>query len=318
MYYLGIDLGGTNIAAAAVSETGEILGRSGTPTPRSGAADVAKAMAEMVIQAASSAGLPLEGAAAVGIGTPGTIDPVTGTVIYWSNLDFNNVPLVELVKAHLPVELPVLLENDANAAALGEFVAGAGREGDSMVAITLGTGVGGGAVFQGKLFTGFNYAGMEVGHFVLQEGGQRCTCGRQGCFEAYCSATALIRMTREAMAENTDSLLWKLCDGDINKINGRHPFQGKDQGDATATAVVDSYIRYLASGVTSLVNILQPEIFCIGGGVANQKENLLNPLYEIFDREDYARNGSRRTKIICAQLGNDAGIVGAALLPKFQ
>ncbi len=318
MYYLGIDLGGTNIAAAAVSEDGEILGRSGTPTPRSGAADVAKAMAEMVIQAAAAAGLPLEEAAAVGIGTPGTINPVTGTVIYWSNLDFHNVPLVELVKSHLPVELPVLLENDANAAALGEFVAGAGREGDSMVAITLGTGVGGGAVFQGKLFTGFNYAGMEVGHFVLREGGHRCTCGRQGCFEAYCSATALIRATREAMEKNPHSLLWTLCQGDIEKVNGRLPFDGRDQGDPTAMAVVDEYITYLASGITSLVNILQPEVFCIGGGIAHQGEKLLAPLRDIFDREDYARSGHRRTRILRAELGNDAGIVGAALLPKFQ
>ncbi len=318
MYYLGIDLGGTNIAAAAVSESGEILGRAGTPTPRTGAADVARAMAETVVAAAENANLPLSEAMAVGIGTPGTINPETGTVVYWSNLDFNNVPLVAMVKEYLPIELPVLLENDANAAALGEFVAGAGREGDSMVAITLGTGVGGGAIFGGKLFTGFNYAGMEVGHFVFKEGGHQCTCGRHGCFEAYCSATALIRMTKEAMEQNPDSLLWKLCDGDINKVNGRVPFDGKVQGDRTATEVVSAYIGYLASGVTSLVNILQPEIFCIGGGVANQKENLLNPLYEIFDREDYARNGSRRTKIICAQLGNDAGIVGAALLPKFQ
>ncbi len=318
MYHLGIDLGGTNIAAAAVSESGEILGRSGTPTPRTGAEDVAAAMAKMAVEAARNAGLPLEEAASIGIGTPGTINPETGHVIYWSNLDFRNVPLVELVRKNLPIDLPILLENDANAAALGEFVAGAGREGSSMVAITLGTGVGGGAIFGGKLFTGFNYAGMEVGHFVLSEGGRLCTCGRKGCFESYCSATALIRATREAMEEHPDSLLWELCEGDPSKINGRHPFQAREQGDAAATAVVDTYIYHLANGVTSLVNILQPEIFCIGGGVAAQGEVLLAPLRAIFDREDYARGGTRRTRIMRAELGNDAGIVGAALLSQFR
>ncbi len=318
MYYLGIDLGGTNVAAAAVSEEGEILGRASISTSRMGADTVAAQMAEAVRLAACDAGLKMEEAASLGIGSPGTIDPERGVIQYWSNLDFRNVPLVQLLRAKLECEMPIYMENDANAAALGEYAAGAGKGSQSMVAITLGTGVGGGAVFHGKLYTGFNYAGMEVGHFVLEHGGRLCTCGRKGCFEAYCSATALIRRTREKMEENRDSLLWTLAEGDLSRVNGRVPFEAAARGDATAGQVVDEYIDYLGCGVASLVNIFQPEVFCIGGGIANQGETLMAPVRYILNREDYARNSMHRTRLVRAQLGNDAGLIGAALLPNFR
>lgn len=318
MYYLGIDLGGTNIAAAAVSEVGEILGRASIPTPRTGAQAVAETMAAAARAAAGDAGLALKDAASVGIGSPGTIDPERGVIQYWSNLDFQNVPLAALLREQLGEEHPIYMENDANAAALGEYAAGAGKGSQSMVAITLGTGVGGGGVFNGKLYTGFNYAGMEVGHFVLEHGGRPCTCGRKGCFEAYCSATALVRRTREMMQANPDSVLWKLVDGDLEKVNGRVPFDGAATGDATAGAVIDEYVEYLGCGVASLVNIFQPEVFCIGGGLSNQGETLMAPVRYILNREDYARNNTHRTRLMRAQLGNDAGIIGAAMLPKFR
>lgn len=317
MEYLGIDLGGINVAAAVVSGEGTILGRSSIPTPR-GAAAVADAMAEASRAAAAAAGVPLERVVSVGIGAPGSIDPARGVVEYWSNLDFRNVPLTALMRERLPGTAPILLENDANAAALGEYAAGAGQGSVSMLAITLGTGVGGGAVLGGKLYTGFNYAGMEVGHFVLEHGGRPCTCGRRGCFETYCSATALIRRTREEMEQAPDSLLWTLAGGDLNGVNGRTAFDGAARGDHTAVRVVEEYIRYLACGITSLVNIFQPEVFCVGGGVANQGEALLGPVREILDREDYARDSARRTRLLRAQLGNDAGLIGAALLPRFR
>ena len=320
MKYLGIDLGGTNIAAAAVDEEGVILGRSSIPTPRDGAApaQVAATMAQAVVQAVEHAGLELSNAASIGIGSPGTIDPVSGVVRFWSNLNFQDVPLSELVRKNIPMDLPIYLENDANAAALGEYASGAGKGSVSMVAITLGTGIGGGAVFNGKLYTGFNYAGMEVGHFVIEKGGRLCTCGRKGCFETYCSATALIRRTKEIMEQSPDSLLWQMADGDLNKVNGRIPFDAAQQGDAAAKAVVDEFIEYLGNGVASLVNVLQPEVFCIGGGISNQGENLLGPVRQILNREDYARNSINRTRLVRAELGNDAGIIGAALLPKFR
>ena len=315
MNYLGIDLGGTNVAAAVVEETGDIVGRASLPTPR-GIGAVADCMAQAARAAAKDAGVALEAVASIGVGAPGSIQPDTGVVKYWSNLDFENVPLAELLGARLG--RPVLLENDANAAALGEYAAGAGRGSASMVAVTLGTGVGGGAVLNGKLYTGFNYAGLEVGHFVIQYDGRPCTCGRMGCFEAYCSATALIKRTRAVMQERRDSKLWALAGGSLEGVTGRTPFDAAAQGDPAARMVLDEYMGYLGCGVTSLVNIFQPEVFCIGGGPSAQGETLLAPLREILDREDYARNQTRRTKLVRATLGNDAGLIGAALLPLFR
>lgn len=326
MFSIGIDLGGTNIAAATVSPEGKILSRATLPTPREIGADlpkkVAKSMAEVALLSVKEGNFSLKDATCVGIGSPGTIDPTTQTIGRWSNLNFIDVPLGDLFRNAMESlgesSPPVYLENDANAAALGEFFAGAGKTADSIVAVTLGTGVGGGSVFLGKLFTGFNYAGMEIGHFVLQEGGRPCSCGRKGCFEAYSSATALITLTKEKMDSDKSSQMWNLVQNDLSNVSGRTAFDAADQGDKTAQAVVDEYIHYLASGVTSLINLLQPEILCIGGGVAGQKDKLLNPLLKIVDQEDYARGHSHRTKVTLAELGNDAGIIGAAMLPKFQ
>lgn len=324
MYSIGIDLGGTNIAAATVSPEGRILSRASLPTPRTFGADLPEKVAEAMVEACYLAlnGQDLSQASWVGIGSPGTVDPRSQTIGRWSNLDFVDVPLGDLfTKSALKrgKDVPkVYLENDANAAALGEFYAGAGKEGDSLVAVTLGTGVGGGAIFRGKLFTGFNHAGMEIGHFVLKQGGRPCSCGRLGCFEAYSSATALIQSTKEAMEKDKTSQLWDLVQGDIHKVNGKTAFDGEKLGDITAKSVITDYITYLASGVTSLINLFQPEILCIGGGVAGQKEHLLRPLLEIINQEDYARGLNLRTKVMLAELGNDAGIIGAAMLPQFQ
>lgn len=317
MKLMGIDLGGINIATAVVDEKGAILAKHSQPTPRGVEPErVADAMAQAVRAAADKAGLALEEIACVGVGAPGTIEPEEGVVEYWSNLDFNHVPLVRYLTGRLG--RPVCIENDANVAALGEYAAGAGKGCRSMLAITLGTGVGGGAILDGKLYTGFNYAGMEVGHFVVEHGGRPCTCGRLGCFEAYCSATALIKRTRLEMQACPDSLLWQEAGGDLDRVEGRTAFQALARGDAAAKRVVDEYAAYLGDGITSLVNILQPEIVCLGGGVAGAGRVLLDPVQAILDREDYARQNKRRTRLMPARLGNDAGLIGAALLPLFR
>ena len=315
MHYLGIDLGGTNVAAAVVDKDGSILGKASLPTPRTGAEAVADQMAAAAAAAVEKAGISMEQVESVGIGSPGTIEPQHGLIKFWSNLDFEDVPLVALMEERL--SKPIYLENDANAAALGEYAAGAGKGSQSMVAITLGTGVGGGAILNGKLYTGFNYAGMEVGHFVIEHGGRLCTCGRRGCFEAYCSATALIKRTREVMEEDPNSLLWKLA-GSPEEVNGRTPFDAAAQGDAAAGRVIDEYVDYLGCGIASLVNLFQPEVVCIGGGPSAQGETLMAPVRYILNREDYARNNLHRTRLVRASLGNDAGIIGAALLPLFR
>ena len=181
------------------------------------------------------------------------------------------------------------------------------------MAVTLGTGVGGGVVLNNRLLTGFNYAGAEIGHFVMVKDGEPCNCGRKGCFEAYCSATALIRQTKRAMEAHRESLLWHVTES-LEQVDGRTPFDAMALGDDAARQVVETYIENLACGVASMLNIFQPEVLCIGGGISNQGENLLAPLRALVDREDYARDSARRTRIVRATLGNDAGIIGAAML----
>lgn len=227
MNYIGIDLGGTNVAAGVVTEKGELLGKASVPTPR-GAEAVADAIALAARQAAGAAGVPLSGIKAIGLTAPGSIDPETGVALRVVNMDLENVPLCNMVSRRL--DLPALLENDANAAALGEYVAGAGWGHKSLVAVTLGTGVGAGAVLDGKLFTGFNYAGMEAGHTVIRRGGRQCNCGRKGCWETYASATGLILSTREAMALHPESALWQLAPAS-DRVSGRTAFDAAQAGD---------------------------------------------------------------------------------------
>lgn len=316
MKYLGVDLGGTNIACAVVNEDGEILGKSSIPTalPDSPQA-IADRIAKCCQLAVDAAGYSMDDIVSVGIGTPGIANAQEGIVEYSCNLGFSNTPLAEMVGRL--VGKPVYLENDANAAALGEYAAGCGRGCHSLVAITLGTGVGGGVVIQDRLLTGFNFAGAEIGHFVMVQDGELCSCGRRGCFETYCSATALIRQTRRAMQAHPESLLWQVAPT-LEEVDGRTSFDAMRQGDAVAKEVVDQYIKYLAGGLTSIINIFQPEVLCVGGGICNQGETLLAPVREIFNKEDYARDSKRRTSIVRATLGNDAGIIGAALLPLYR
>ena len=314
MNYIGIDLGGTNVAAGVVTEKGELLGKASAPTPR-GAEAVADAIALAARQAAGAAGVPLSGVKAIGLTAPGSIDPETGVALRVVNMDLENVPLCDLVSRRL--DLPALLENDANAAALGEYVAGAGWGHKSLVAVTLGTGVGAGAVLEGKLFTGFNYAGMEAGHTVIRRGGRQCNCGRKGCWETYASATGLILSTREAMALHPESALWQLAPAS-DRVSGRTAFDAAQTGDPTAREVVENYITDLACGLANLINLFQPEVLCIGGGVSAQGEALLAPVRTILDREEFTRSSPRRTQVRTARLGNDAGIIGAALLGEYR
>jgi len=313
-YYIGIDLGGTNAAAGIVTETGELVSKCSKPTPKGDEA-VADIITTVAREAANLAGMDASGAHSVGLASPGSIDPVQGVVEHAFNLGLNHTPLAEMVSQRLG--LPTVLENDANAAALGEFVSGAGKEYGSLVAVTLGTGVGSGAVLGGKLFTGFNYAGMEAGHMVIREGGWPCTCGRRGCWEAYASATGLIKATREAMEAYPESLLWKFAPT-LEDVNGKTAFDAADEGDAAGKSVVERYAANLACGVANLINILQPEVLCIGGGVSKQGETLLTPVRAYLNEQEFTRDALRRTKLCMAKLGNDAGIIGAALVPLYR
>ena len=250
----------------------------------------------------------------IGIGTPGIANSATGIVERANNLGFINTPLVKYVKEFIGRnDTPVYIENDANAAAYGEYVAGAAKGAKNAVCITLGTGVGAGIVIDGKIYAGSNFAGAEIGHTVIEVGGAPCTCGRKGCFEAYSSATGLIRMTKESMAENPDSIMNKMAE-ERGKVTARTSFDCMRAGDKYAKAVVDKYIKYLAAGITNTINTFQPDILCIGGGVCNEGDPLLLPVKAIVEEEDFANKSEKRTEIVIAKLGNDAGLIGAAFL----
>ncbi len=312
-YYIGIDLGGTNIAAGVVNENKEIVAKTSIKTGSGRPVDlIADDMASAAKQAAEIAGLTLEDVEWVGIGAPGTANKASGIIEYSNNLGWHGVPLVKMLEERTGKK--VYIENDANAAAYGEYVAGAAKDADISVMVTLGTGVGGGVVIHNKIYTGFNFAGAELGHSVIVVDGRTCTCERKGCLEAYASATGLITTTKEYMEKYKDSIMWELVEHDLSKVSGRTAFDAMRKGDAAGKQVVDSYIKYLACGITNIINTFQPDILCIGGGISHEGDTLMVPLKEIVKREVYSRNSARNTEIVAASLGNDAGIIGAALL----
>lgn len=306
---IGIDLGGMS-AKAAVLCGGSLNGKvtvetSLKDTPQA----TAEKLAGLAYAAAEKAGIAYDDITAIGIGSPGAIDSATGTVVSWTNFGWENVELARLVSEYS--NKPVYVLNDANAAALGEARYGAGKKYSDSVLVTLGTGVGGGIMLGGKLFEGHKSAGAEIGHTVIRQGGELCTCGRKGCFERYASASALIRATKRAMESDKGSLLWKFAPA-LDEVNGRTAFLARAEGDETAKKVVDDYIAALGEGIVNLINILRPQAVILGGGISHEGENLLAPLREFIRPQVYAFDYAP-VELLCAALGNDAGLFGAAV-----
>ena len=313
MYNIGIDLGGTNIKVGLVDENYNIVSKATAKTnlPRP-AEEICGSIVETVWDALNQAKVTIGEVNSIGIGTPGVANRNRGIVLYSCNLGFDNTDLRTLIKSKLGKE--VYVENDANAAAFGEVLNGAGKGCRDVVVVTLGTGVGGGIIIDGKIYTGFNFCGAELGHTVIQYGGRQCGCGRRGCFEAYSSATALINMTKEAMEARPDSKMWEIAGGSLDNVDGKTAFDGWRAGDEAAVGVVNMYIEYLGCGLTNIVNTFQPEVLLIGGGICKEGENLTRPLEEFIKRECYCIDPSRSTRLDIAKLGNDAGLIGAAYL----
>lgn len=309
-YYIGIDIGGMSIKGVVVDGDGKIICEGTSPTgEKDGGESLTANVCELVNTLITQSGYGNSEFAGVGIGCPGVIDSKNGIVIFAGNLALKNYHLVENVQNK--VNLPVKITNDANAAALGEARFGAGRKSDNAVLITLGTGVGGGVIIDGKLFEGYKSAGTELGHIVIKEGGKSCTCGRKGCFEAYASATALINSTAQAMEENRDSAMWQTYTPET--VNGKTAFEYMDS-DPTAKKVVEEYIRYLACGLTSIANIFRPQIIMLGGGVCNQGERLIAPVRNLVKKEIFGGCDYADIEVVKATLGNSAGALGAASL----
>lgn len=311
-YYIGIDLGGTNIMTGIVDEQSKLLVKAGLPTPENASGEnIAAVMREAANTALTELNMTLDQIESIGVGSPGIVDTQSDSIIFASNLNFKNEPLGAKISEAFEGK-PVRLVNDANAAAYGEYIAGSGKDAQSLVMITLGTGIGGGIIIDGHIVTGFAYGGAELGHQVIDMEGRACACGRRGCFENYGSAQGLILTTQAYMRNHPETVMWELCNQSLYNVNGRTAFDAKRAGDAGGEAVVNSYIQHLAVGLGNIINSVEPEILCIGGGVSNQGEYLLDPLREAVYKQLFPFV-EKKPSILTAELGNDAGIIGAAL-----
>lgn len=312
-YYLGVDLGGTNIVAGVLDENYNLINKSQLPTNhRRPFGAIVQDIVAAAKTALAEAGLTEADIGYVGLGVPSSINPHNKHVVFANNLSWKDVDVIsEFQKSW---DIPLEVGNDADCAALAESMAGAGAGYDNIIMITLGTGLGSSIVLNRRLFRGGDGFGIEPGHTVLVHGGELCTCGLHGCLEAYASVTALVRQGISAMLTSPQSLMWEECGQDLNKVNGRTIFDAACRGDETARKVVDQYIDYLASGLASFTTIMRPQAIIIGGGIGNAGEFLLEPLRKLVAVRYYAHDVLASPAIIQAKLGNDAGIIGAALL----
>jgi len=312
MYYIGLDVGGTTFKAGVVDESGKILVKDAMPTGiERPYQEIIADMAALCRKVAADAGLGMEQIASIGVGVPGMFNNKTGRIPFCTNLGWHDIPFVEEMKKHL--DTPVYGDNDATVAGLAEYIAGVSAGIDNSVFITLGTGVGGGIIINGRPYSGAHGCGSEIGHIILKMDGEMCTCGNEGCFERYASATAIIREAKKAVAEHPESTIMEKCGGDVEKINAKIVIDAAKEGDETAVKVFNGYARALAHGIVSIINMIDPEVIVLGGGVSAAGEFLLEAVRRelapiiFFKTMPYAR-------IELAQLGNDAGIIGAAML----
>ena len=313
MYRIGIDLGGTNVAFGLTQEDGTLIRKSSVPTKRElSADDLAAFMAQTVLAWLREIGIDESEILSIGMGCPGACDAQNGILLKTTNLPFRNTNIREIFGRY--TKIPLYLGNDADCAALGEVTCGHAKGYRNSITVTLGTGVGGGVILDGKIYSGFNGGGGELGHMVIRTGGEPCNCGRHGCFEAYASATAVIRDTVRAAKAHPESAIVRLCGGDLSRIDAKTAFDAMREGDPVGTEIVQRFIENLGEGIINFINIFQPEIILIGGGISKEGEFLLKPLREYVYRYAYGADFLPRTKIEKAQLGNDAGIIGAAML----
>jgi len=313
MYRAGIDLGGTNIKAGIVDENQKILMQDSLPTHAERPYDeIIKDMAVLINGLLEKMKISKDELKGIGVGSPGTIDADTGTIIYSNNIQWKNVALAQELGKYF--ECAVKVSNDANCAALGEVKAGAAKENSNVLLITLGTGVGSGIVIDGKIYEGAHAGGAELGHTLLKMGGELCTCGRRGCVESYASATALIRDAKRMAKQHPSSKLNELCGGDLSKMNGKVPFDAAEEGDKAAAEVVENYISYLGEAIVNFVNIFRPDVVLLSGGICNQGEKLTGPLNDYIQDKCFAGDMAFVPSVKCAVLGYHAGIIGAANL----
>lgn len=312
--YIGVDIGGTNIAAGLVNEDGEILHKGEIPTGVGRPfEEIMKDLSLLINNIINESGHRMEDIKSIGTGSPGLPDKDKGTIVFANNLDWYDVPIRGELEKYF--DLPIYIENDGNTAGLAEAVAGACKGASNSITLTLGTGIGGGVVIDGKPYSGTHSVGGELGHMILHVDGIMCTCGNRGCWERYASATALIREGREGAEKNRDSLIFRSVDGNLDEITGKTVIDAAKVGDKLALEIYDRYIYYLAMGIITLINSFDPGIIAIGGGVARAGNFLMDSLKKKVEEHLFYKDAPY-SELVMAVLGNDAGIIGAAMLGK--
>ncbi|MBR4059145.1 MAG: ROK family protein [Lachnospiraceae bacterium] len=311
---VGVDIGGMSIKIGLVDDSKKIVAKKVIPTQSDvlPAEGVVANIADAIITLLEENNLAVEQCESIGVACPGTVDGRTGVVLYSNNIRWEDVPMLDILREKLPV--PMFLANDADAAALAEVIAGAAKDKENAVLLTLGTGVGGGVIINGKIFTGPLRGGCELGHMVIRHGGKPCTCGRRGCFEVYASATALMELARETAVAHPESLMNTMADGDVCKIDGRIVFDAEKAGDKAAKLVVEQYEEDLSVGIANVINMFRPEVIILGGGVSAQEKYLTDALQEKVNGMCYGGFICEVAPIVTSELKNDAGIIGAAYL----
>ncbi|MDO5734701.1 MAG: ROK family protein [Eubacteriales bacterium] len=311
-YYLALDIGGTNLKAGLTNDRYEILDKAYTKTlaDRRSGREIMAACIELCQSLMRRADLTAEQISAIGIGAPGTVDDSKGELRHASNLDLNLCPAREIFQEQF--NCPIHVVNDANAAALAEARMGAGRGVKDSVLITIGTGIGGGLVLNGSLYSGFNDAASELGHHVIVVDGRPCTCGRKGCLEQYVSAAALVRDTEELVAQEPNSIIAKIAQED-GKVSGRTLFAALRENCQEAEKLSERYFNYLAEGIGNVVNFLMPELVIIGGGISHEGERIPRELNRRLPEKTFSLYSRAQTRVVLAELGNDAGLIGAAI-----
>ncbi|HHY97553.1 MAG TPA: ROK family protein [Firmicutes bacterium] len=312
LFAVGVDLGGTKIATGVTDLEGRVIQRIIAPTePEYGAEHVIGNICRSVEDAISRAGVPRDKIVGIGVGSPGPLDPRSGIVIFAPNLKWKNVPLKAMIEAS--TKLPVWVGNDANLAALGEMRFGAGKGSSNMIYITVSTGIGGGLIINGEVFEGTSFIAGEVGHIVIVPDGPRCGCGNYGCLEAVASGTAIARVAREHAQEGMAEKILSLAGGDPDKISAKIVAQAADQGDEEAISILNEAFTYLGLGIVTLLNLLNPEVIVIGGGVSQIGARLFGKVQEVVSKRAI-KAAVDVVRIVPSALGQDVGLVGAAAL----
>ncbi len=312
MYYIGIDIGGMSIKAGIIDEHGKLYIKKAIPTqPTRHYTEIVADMAKLCHAICEESGINIDEIKGIGIGSPGTVNGAIGQITYSCNINFDQVPVVEELRKH--IDVPTYVDNDANCAALGEVKFGSCKGLKDAILVTLGTGVGGGIITDGRMLVGKNGGGGEVGHITLKVGGRKCGCGKNGCWEAYASATALIRQTKMSAIRHPESIMNDII-SEQGRVSGRTAFIACRKGDKAGAEVVKKYVQYVSEGLLSLINIFRPDVIAIGGGVSNEGDYFIDMLQEYVDKYGYGGGNNPQTIVRKAQLLNDAGILGAAAL----